>query len=82
MGHDWGNPTAEEVWNELRTLSPMHAGMSYARLEELGGIQWPCSDEAHPGEHVPARPAVAASRSSGPRAPFSVRRTTSRRSTS
>ena len=21
---------------------PMHAGMSYARLEELGGIQWPC----------------------------------------
>jgi formate dehydrogenase major subunit len=28
----------------------MHAGMSYARLEELGGIQWPCWDEQHPGE--------------------------------
>jgi formate dehydrogenase major subunit len=27
----------------------MHAGMSYARLEALGGIQWPCPDEAHPG---------------------------------
>jgi formate dehydrogenase major subunit len=27
----------------------MHAGMSYRRLEELGGIQWPCPDEAHPG---------------------------------
>ena len=24
--------------------------MSYARLEELGGIQWPCYDETHPGE--------------------------------
>ena len=24
--------------------------MSYARLEELGGIQWPCWDEEHPGE--------------------------------
>jgi formate dehydrogenase major subunit len=24
--------------------------MSYARLEELGGIQWPCWDESHPGE--------------------------------
>ena len=27
----------------------MHAGMSYARLEELGGIQWPCADEDDPG---------------------------------
>ena len=23
--------------------------MSYARLEALGGIQWPCPDESHPG---------------------------------
>jgi formate dehydrogenase major subunit len=50
LGADWGNPTAEDLWNELRTLSPMHAGMSYRRLEELGGIQWPCYDEQHPGE--------------------------------
>jgi formate dehydrogenase major subunit len=28
----------------------MHAGMTYARLEALGGIQWPCYDESHPGE--------------------------------
>jgi formate dehydrogenase major subunit len=49
LGHDWGNPSAEEAWNELRSLSPMHAGMSYARLEELGGIQWPCRDEHDPG---------------------------------
>jgi formate dehydrogenase major subunit len=28
----------------------MHAGMSYQRLEEAGGIQWPCYDEQHPGE--------------------------------
>jgi formate dehydrogenase major subunit len=27
----------------------MHAGMSYRRLEELGGLQWPCPDEQHPG---------------------------------
>jgi predicted molibdopterin-dependent oxidoreductase YjgC len=50
LGTDWGHPSAEEVWDELRTLSPMHAGMSYRRLEELGGIQWPCYDEQHPGE--------------------------------
>jgi formate dehydrogenase major subunit len=50
LGTDWGHPTAEDLWNELRTLSPMHAGMSYQRLEELGGLQWPCYDEQHPGE--------------------------------
>jgi formate dehydrogenase major subunit len=49
LGHDWGSPTAEEIWNELRSLSPWHGGMSYARLEELGGLQWPCPDETHPG---------------------------------
>jgi predicted molibdopterin-dependent oxidoreductase YjgC len=50
MGHDWGQPSAERVWDEVRSLSPVHAGMSYQRLEELGGIQWPCYDESHPGE--------------------------------
>jgi formate dehydrogenase major subunit len=50
LGVDLGSPRAEDVWNELRTLSPMHTGMSYAHLEELGGIQWPCWDETHPGE--------------------------------
>jgi formate dehydrogenase major subunit len=45
LGHDWCYESAEAVWDELRSLSPMHAGMSYRRLEELGGIQWPCYDE-------------------------------------
>ena len=49
LGCDWGHPTAEQVWDECRSLSPMHTGMSYARLDELGGIQWPCPDESHPG---------------------------------
>ncbi len=50
LGRDWGHPTSEEIWNEVRSLSPMHTGMSYARLEELGGISWPCPNETHPGE--------------------------------
>jgi formate dehydrogenase major subunit len=50
MGHDWGTPGAESAWNELRSLSPPHAGMSYARLEKERGLQWPCYDEQHPGE--------------------------------
>jgi formate dehydrogenase major subunit len=71
LGHDWGRPSAEDVWNELRKLSPMHAGMSYNRLEASGGIQWPCYDESHPGElflhsRLWQEPLV------GPRAQFSV----------
>jgi formate dehydrogenase major subunit len=50
LGAGWGEITPEAAWNELRTVSPMHAGMSYDRLEQLGGIQWPCYDENHPGE--------------------------------
>jgi formate dehydrogenase major subunit len=50
MGADLGNSRPEDVWNELRKLSPMHGGMSYQRLEDLGGIQWPCWDESHPGD--------------------------------
>lgn len=50
LGHDWGRPTAEQVWDELRSLSlNWHHGMSYARLDELGGLQWPCPTEDHPG---------------------------------
>ena len=42
--------------------------MSYARLEELGGLQWPCPDEDHPGTAVPARAAVGADPGRGRRA--------------
>src|SRR5262249_53176362 len=40
MGLNWKTPTAETVWNEVRTMAPqMFGGMTYQRLEELGGIQ-------------------------------------------
>jgi formate dehydrogenase major subunit len=45
LGHHWHYDTHEDVWDELRSLSPLHAGMSWKRLEELGGIQWPCYSE-------------------------------------
>jgi formate dehydrogenase major subunit len=49
LGSDWGDVSAHDAWEELRGLSPMHAGMSWERLEDLGGLQWPCWDEGHPG---------------------------------
>lgn len=49
LGHEWPDRTPEEYWDELRSLSPMHAGMPYERLDAEGGLQWPCPDETHPG---------------------------------
>jgi formate dehydrogenase major subunit len=49
MGHDWPTPSAEQAWDEMRSLSPLHGGMSYPRLEGAGGLQWPCPTEDHPG---------------------------------
>ena len=66
-----GPPDAESVWTELRSLSPMHAGMTYPRLEELGGIQWPCCDEEHPGELF-LHGRLWESPITGPPAPFNV----------
>jgi formate dehydrogenase major subunit len=45
LGHDWHYADHEQIWDELRRLSPMHAGMSWKRLDEHGGIQWPCYSE-------------------------------------
>jgi len=49
LGYDWGQPTSEDLWDELRSLSPMHGGMTYDRIEAEGGLQWPCPDLEHPG---------------------------------
>ena len=71
LGHDWENLTPFAAWEECRSLSPWHAGMTWERLEKLGGIQWPCYDENHPGEvflhsRLWEDPIV------GPRAPFAA----------
>ncbi len=73
MGHDWPSRTSEEVWNELRSLSPMHRGMTYARLAELGGIQWPCySEDSLEPSYLHGRLWAERPEDRGRLAPFSV----------
>jgi formate dehydrogenase major subunit len=43
--------SAEEIWNEIRSVWKAGAGISYSRLEHEG-LQWPCPDEAHPGTSI------------------------------
>ena len=71
LGCDLRYESAEDAWNELRSLSPMHAGMSYPRLEELKGIQWPCADEDDPGSPF-LHGRLWETPAGGRRAPFSV----------
>ncbi len=38
-----------EIMDEIARLTPTFASVSYARLDELGSIQWPCNDAAPDG---------------------------------
>jgi len=38
-----------EIMDEIAALTPTFTGVSYARLDELGSIQWPCNDAAPDG---------------------------------
>ncbi len=52
MGHkdqfNFSKPS--EIFEEIRRVVPPYKGITYERLEEtVGGIQWPCPTEDHPG---------------------------------
>ncbi|MFI6653851.1 molybdopterin oxidoreductase family protein [Streptomyces sp. NPDC050529] len=73
LGHDWKFTDAETVWNELRSLSPDHFGMTYDRLEEHQGLQWPCPDpEKLPSSFLHARLWETDPARRGPAAPFGL----------
>ena len=48
-GQGFSYGSAQEIWDEVRSLWPEGAGISYARLDKVGGLQWPCTDENDPG---------------------------------
>ena len=41
-----------EIMDEIASTTPTFAGVSYARLDELGSIQWPCNDQAPAGTPI------------------------------
>ncbi|MSP13898.1 MAG: formate dehydrogenase subunit alpha [Chloroflexi bacterium] len=40
---------AEEIWDEMRSVTPDFGGITYERLEREGGVHWPCPSLEHPG---------------------------------
>ena len=51
-GQELAYTSAEQIWDEVRSLWSEGAGISYARLDKLGGLQWPCFDENDPGTPI------------------------------
>ena len=45
MGYpmNYGHPS--EIMDEIAALTPTFTNVSYARLDEMGSIQWPCNDK-------------------------------------
>ena len=47
MGFAMNYTHPSEIMDEIARLTPTFKGVSFARIDELGSIQWPC-DDAHP----------------------------------
>src|SRR5881296_10905 len=49
VGAQFDYPGAAEIFDEMARLTPFLAGLSHARLDREGGLQWPCPTPEHPG---------------------------------
>jgi formate dehydrogenase major subunit len=49
LGYPMTYTHPSEIMEEIAALTPSFAGVSYAKLEEMGSIQWPCNEKAPNG---------------------------------
>jgi formate dehydrogenase major subunit len=49
IGLNWTYTHPSQVMDEIARTTPSFAGVSFAKLEELGSIQWPCNEAAPTG---------------------------------
>ncbi len=52
MGYDMRYNNAAEIMDEIAALTPTFKGVSFARLDELGSLQWPVNDAAPDGTPI------------------------------
>jgi formate dehydrogenase major subunit len=51
MGYEMKYQNSEEIFEEIRTVTPSYAGITYERINEEG-IHWPCPNIEHPGTPI------------------------------
>lgn len=51
VGYACHYDSPEDIFNEMRTVTPSYAGMTYEKIED-DGVCWPCPTEDHPGTPI------------------------------
>jgi formate dehydrogenase major subunit len=49
MGYPMAYNNATEIMDEIALVTPTFKGVSFAKLDQMGSIQWPCNDKAPEG---------------------------------
>ena len=52
MGYPMDYPNAAAIMDEIAALTPTFAGVSFAKLDRDGGMQWPVTDAASMGTRI------------------------------
>jgi formate dehydrogenase major subunit len=52
MGYEMKYDHPSAIMDEIAALTPTFAGVSYAKLDELGSVQWPCNEKAPEGTPI------------------------------
>ncbi|VVD93918.1 formate dehydrogenase subunit alpha [Pandoraea pneumonica] len=52
LGYEMNYSHPSEIMDEIARLTPTFTGVSYAKLDELGSVQWPCNENAPEGTPV------------------------------
>ena len=52
MGIEMHYAHPSEIMDEIARLTPTFAGVSFKKLDEVGSLQWPCSDKAPEGTPI------------------------------
>ncbi|MBU3671963.1 MAG: formate dehydrogenase subunit alpha [Sinobacteraceae bacterium] len=52
LGYPMQYAHPSQIMDEIARTTPSFTGVSYAKLDELGSIQWPCNDKAPTGTPV------------------------------
>ncbi|RFB79645.1 formate dehydrogenase subunit alpha [Methylovirgula sp. 4M-Z18] len=56
LAEAWGYPMhyahPSEIMDEIAALTPTFKGVSFAKIDEMGSVQWPCNDAAPQGTPI------------------------------
>ncbi|MEH2479767.1 formate dehydrogenase major subunit [Nitrobacteraceae bacterium AZCC 2146] len=52
LGYEMHYSHPSEIMDEIATLTPTFAGVSFAKLDEVGSVQWPCNEKAPLGTPI------------------------------